>query len=86
MLSALTMNRLFLAGMVFGMAVMLVQPLSAQSTDESAIRKVLADQVQRRGFDRRFQRIWGFYLAYCEAAFDPGNTDVIQVTLRKPGP
>ena len=46
MLSALTMNRLFLAGMVFGMAVMLVQPLSAQSTDESAIRKVLADQVQ----------------------------------------
>jgi cyclopropane-fatty-acyl-phospholipid synthase len=41
--------------------------------------------VQRQGFDRRFQRIWGFYLAYCEAAFDTGNTDVIQFTLRKPG-
>ena len=40
------MDRLFLAGMVFGMAVMLVQTLSAQSTDESAIRKILSDQVQ----------------------------------------
>jgi cyclopropane-fatty-acyl-phospholipid synthase len=44
------------------------------------------DLVQRQGFDRRFQRIWHFYLAYCEAAFDTGNTDVIQFTLRKPGP
>ena len=44
------------------------------------------DLVQGQGFDRRFQRIWGFYLAYCEAAFDIGNTDVIQFTLRKPGP
>ncbi|MDN3920090.1 SAM-dependent methyltransferase [Roseateles violae] len=44
------------------------------------------DAVQRQGFDRRFQRIWTFYLAYCEAAFDMGNTDVMQFTLRKPGP
>ena len=44
------------------------------------------DAVQGQGFDRRFQRIWRFYLAYCEAAFDTGNTDVIQFTLRKPGP
>jgi cyclopropane-fatty-acyl-phospholipid synthase len=29
-------------------------------------------------------RIWEFYLAYCEAAFAMGNTDVIQFTLRKP--
>jgi len=26
-------------------------------------------------------RIWEFYLAYCEAAFATGNTDVIQFTL-----
>ncbi len=26
------------------------------------------------------------YLAYCEAAFDTGNTDVVQFTLRKPLP
>ncbi|WP_290871308.1 cyclopropane-fatty-acyl-phospholipid synthase family protein [Aquabacterium sp.] len=41
--------------------------------------------VQRLGFDERFQRIWEFYLAYCEAAFDMGNTNVVQYTLRKPG-
>ena len=41
-------------------------------------------QVQRLGFDERFQRIWEFYLAYCEAAFDMGNTNVVQYTLRKP--
>ena len=40
--------------------------------------------VRRIGFDTRFMRIWEFYLGYCEAAFDGGNTDVIQFTLRKP--
>jgi hypothetical protein len=29
-------------------------------------------------------RIWEFYLAYCEAAFASGNTDVMQFTLRRP--
>jgi cyclopropane-fatty-acyl-phospholipid synthase len=40
--------------------------------------------VRRIGFDSRFVRTWEFYLAYCEAAFAGGNTDVIQFTLRKP--
>ena len=40
--------------------------------------------VQRLGFDTPFQRTWEFYLAYCEAAFDEGSTDVMQFTLRKP--
>jgi cyclopropane-fatty-acyl-phospholipid synthase len=40
--------------------------------------------VRDLGFDTRFLRIWSFYLAYCEAAFDAGNTDVVQFTLRKP--
>ena len=35
------------------------------------------------GFDERFMRIWEFYLAYCEAAFDEANIDVVQYTLRK---
>ncbi|MBS7781573.1 class I SAM-dependent methyltransferase [Acidovorax sp. CCYZU-2555] len=43
-------------------------------------------ELQRLDFDERFARIWTFYLAYCEAAFDTGNTDVIQFTLRKPLP
>ena len=41
-------------------------------------------QVRQLGFDTRFMRIWEFYLAYCEAAFDTGNTDVIQFTLQRP--
>lgn len=36
------------------------------------------------GFDKRFMRIWEFYLSYCEAAFREANTDVVQYTLRKP--
>jgi cyclopropane-fatty-acyl-phospholipid synthase len=39
--------------------------------------------VMQLGFDRRFLRIWEFYLAYCEAAFEEANTDVVQFTLRK---
>ena len=41
-------------------------------------------QVRQLGFDTRFMRIWEFYLAYCEAAFATGNTDVMQFTLRRP--
>ena len=40
-------------------------------------------QVPQLGFDERFLRIWEFYLAYCEAAFDQANIDVVQYTLRK---
>jgi cyclopropane-fatty-acyl-phospholipid synthase len=41
-------------------------------------------QVLQLGFDERFIRIWEFYLAYCEAAFEQHNTDVVQYTLIKP--
>lgn len=37
--------------------------------------------VRRQGFDERFIRTWEMYLAYCEAAFAKGNTDVMQFTL-----
>ena len=40
-------------------------------------------QVRGLGFDTRFMRIWEFYLAYCEAAFAAGNTDVVQFTLQR---
>ena len=42
------------------------------------------DQVRALGFDDRFIRTWEFYLAYCEAAFEHGNTDVVQFTLVRP--
>lgn len=41
-------------------------------------------QVRNLGFDTRFMRIWEFYLAYCQAAFAKGNTDVVQFTLSRP--
>jgi cyclopropane-fatty-acyl-phospholipid synthase len=48
--------------------------------------RFLAQDVALRalGFDDRFLRTWEFYLAYCEAAFAGGNTDVVQFTLRRP--
>jgi cyclopropane-fatty-acyl-phospholipid synthase len=38
-------------------------------------------RVLEQGFDTRFLRLWEFYLAYCEAAFAAGSTDVMQFTL-----
>ncbi len=39
--------------------------------------------VLQLGFDERFIRIWEFYLAYCEAAFDQASIDVVQYTLQR---
>ncbi len=39
--------------------------------------------LRAQGFDTRFLRIWEFYLVYCETAFEFGNTDVMQFTLRR---
>jgi cyclopropane-fatty-acyl-phospholipid synthase len=41
------------------------------------------DAVRAQGFDQRFILTWEFYLAYCEAAFRAGNTDVMHFTLVK---
>ncbi len=38
-------------------------------------------EVRQLGFDERFVRLWEFYLAYCEGAFNAGSTDVIQFEL-----
>ena len=39
----------------------------------------IADQ----GFDTYFRRVWHYYLAYCEAGFRTGSTDVVQVALKR---
>jgi len=44
-----------------------------------------AAEIEVQGFDARFQRMWRFYLAYCEAGFAEGNIDVGQFTLRHKG-
>ncbi|MCX8006595.1 MAG: cyclopropane-fatty-acyl-phospholipid synthase family protein [Coriobacteriia bacterium] len=40
-------------------------------------------QVRRLGFDERFERLWRFYLSYCEAGFSSGRIDVMQVALTR---
>jgi cyclopropane-fatty-acyl-phospholipid synthase len=41
-------------------------------------------QIAAQGFDERFRRLWRFYLAYCEAGFRAGATDVYHFLLEKP--
>jgi cyclopropane-fatty-acyl-phospholipid synthase len=41
-------------------------------------------RVRALGFDDRFIRLWRFYLAYCEAGFDSGRTDVLHFELSRP--
>ncbi|MFT4091748.1 MAG: cyclopropane-fatty-acyl-phospholipid synthase family protein [Asticcacaulis sp.] len=36
------------------------------------------------GFDRAFRKLWLFYLAYCEAGFRTGRTDVVHFGVQKP--
>ncbi len=43
----------------------------------------VSHKIEALGFDRRFQRLWQFYLNYCEAGFRSGRTDVIQLTLAR---
>jgi cyclopropane-fatty-acyl-phospholipid synthase len=41
------------------------------------------DTIRTLGFDEVFMRTWRLYLAYCEAGFDEGRTDVMQFLLSK---
>jgi len=44
-----------------------------------------ADAVRHLGFDETFQRLWHFYLAYCEAGFAAHYIDDNQLTFVKEG-
>jgi cyclopropane-fatty-acyl-phospholipid synthase len=39
------------------------------------------EAIRAQGFDETFVRTWRLYLAYCEAGFDEGRTDVMQFVL-----
>lgn len=41
-------------------------------------------KISGHGFDDLFFRKWEFYLAYCEAGFDSGYLDVVQLRLTRP--
>jgi len=38
-------------------------------------------EIAAKDFDARFRRLWQFYLAYCQAGFNSGCTDVVQFEL-----
>lgn len=40
-------------------------------------------ELQGLGFDKRFVRLWNFYLAYCEAGFRAATINVMQVELKR---
>jgi cyclopropane-fatty-acyl-phospholipid synthase len=46
--------------------------------------KARLPEARALGYDERFLRIWDFYLAYCEAGFTTGCTDVHQFELARP--
>ncbi|MFQ5562851.1 MAG: class I SAM-dependent methyltransferase [Parvularculaceae bacterium] len=41
------------------------------------------DDIQAMGFNERFKKLWTFYLAYCEAGFRAGTTDVFQISATR---
>lgn len=42
-----------------------------------------APSLRQLGFDDRFERLWNFYLAYCESGFRAGSIDVVQMELTR---
>ena len=38
--------------------------------------------IESLGFDSEFRKLWNFYLAYCQTAFEQKNIDVVQFELR----
>lgn len=42
------------------------------------------DRINEMGFDEQFIRKWNYYFAYCEAAFDMRNINVVQLIYTRP--
>jgi len=43
------------------------------------------EDVRRQGFDKTFERMWEFYLCYCEGGFRERVIGTMQLTFAKPG-
>jgi cyclopropane-fatty-acyl-phospholipid synthase len=41
--------------------------------------------IRGLGFDEQFLRRWHYYLSYCQAGFETGAIDLVQVALQRPG-
>jgi cyclopropane-fatty-acyl-phospholipid synthase len=42
-----------------------------------------SNQLRALGFDAQFERLWDFYLVYCEVGFRVSSTDVMQLELHR---
>jgi len=40
-------------------------------------------EIEKLGFDERFQRMWLYYLSYCEAGFNARTISVVQLTAER---
>ncbi|MAH84981.1 MAG: SAM-dependent methyltransferase [Rhodospirillaceae bacterium TMED8] len=40
-------------------------------------------EIEKLGFDKKFYRMWHYYLRYCEVGFDDGTIDVGQFIIKK---
>jgi cyclopropane-fatty-acyl-phospholipid synthase len=47
--------------------------------------QVALPQVREQGFDQTFERMWEFYLCYCEGGFHERVIGTVQLTFAKPG-
>lgn len=72
------------AGLVFQHSVEFGQSYSQTLRRWSDAFNARWAEVQAMGFDDRFRRMWNLYLASCAGAFQGGNCDVTQVTVKRP--
>ena len=40
-------------------------------------------EIEQLGFNKRFQRLWNYYFAYCETGFRTGVSDVVILSITK---
>ena len=52
----------------------------------AAASQAALPHIEAMGFDKRFQRLWTYYLAYCEGGFRAGILDVGLYTIGHPDP
>ncbi|WP_313953651.1 cyclopropane-fatty-acyl-phospholipid synthase family protein, partial [Accumulibacter sp.] len=69
------------AGLVVGDAFPFGRDYSRTLAEWSANFERQWPAIETQGFDERFRRLWRFYLAYCQAGFNSGATDVMQFEL-----
>ena len=69
------------AGLVVGDAFAFGRDYARTLAEWSANFEQRWPTIETQGFDERFRRLWCFYLAYCQAGFNSGCTDVLQFEL-----